>query len=256
MKLRLVTRLAAALGLCVSSAAVAQKPPAHMPQDAVPGSASHSHDQKVAEAVAKRLADSPMRGYQVEIVCLNGVAEVSGTAADAAQRDAIVGVVRSHGLQVRDRIAVNGAVEQVSGGKLAPPVPLGGPMGPGAPGYGPVGPVGPGYGGPGGPGFGGPGGPGFGGPGLDPAPINGGGGALHPPGMPSYAWPTYAPYNNYSRVAYPNEYPKDAFPFIGPMYPFPKVPLGFRAIKLEWEDAHWFYGRTSGNRDWWKVRYW
>ncbi len=255
MKLRLPTRLAAA-GLCVSSVALAQ-PPATMPQDAVPSAVGTSHDQKLADAVAKRLADSPMRGYQVEIVCLNGVAEVSGTATDAAQRDAIVGVVRSHGLQVRDRIALTGAVEQVSGGKLAPPVPLGGPAPLGAGYGGPAGPGGPGYGGPsgpGGPGYGGPSGPG--GPGLDPAPINGGGGALHPPGMPSYAWPTYAPYNNYSRVAYPNEYPKEAFPFIGPMYPFPKVPLGFRAIKLEWEDAHWFYGRTSGNRDWWKVRYW
>jgi len=76
------------------------------------------------------------------------------------------------------------------------------------------------------------------------------------PRLPPYAWPTYAPYNNYSRVAYPSEYPYSAFPYIGPMYPFPKVPLGYRAIKLEWEDGHWWYGRTAVNRDWWKVRYW
>jgi hypothetical protein len=77
-----------------------------------------------------------------------------------------------------------------------------------------------------------------------------------PPRMPPYAWPTYAPYNNYSRVGYPTEYPSNAFPFIGPFYPFPKVPLGYRAIKLEWEDGHWYYGRTATTRDWWKVRYW
>ena len=92
---------------------------------------------------------------------------------------------------------------------------------------------------------------------VDPQPINGGvGAALNPPTMPPYAWPTYAPYNNYSRCAYPNEYPYAAFPYIGPMYPFPKVPLGYRAIKLEWEDGHWWYGRTTCKNDWLKVRYW
>jgi hypothetical protein len=94
---------------------------------------------------------------------------------------------------------------------------------------------------------------------IDPMPLNGPGGggvAMNPPTMPPYAWPTYAPHNNYSRVAYPNEYPYAAFPYIGPMYPFPKVPLGFRAIKLEWEDGHWWYGRTATKRDYWMVRYW
>ena len=63
------------------------------------------------------------------------------------------------------------------------------------------------------------------------------------PRLPPYAWPTYAPYNNYSRVAYPTAYPYNAFPFIGPYYPFPKVPLGWRKVQLEWEDGHWCYGR-------------
>jgi hypothetical protein len=96
---------------------------------------------------------------------------------------------------------------------------------------------------------------------IDPMPLGGPGGpgagmAMNPPAMPPNAWPTYAPYNNYSRVAYPNEYPYAAFPYIGPMYPFPKVPLGYRAIKLEWEDGHWWYGRTATRRDYWTVRYW
>jgi hypothetical protein len=101
-------------------------------------------------------------------------------------------------------------------------------------------------------------GPAVGAPGaIDPVPLNGPAfSALNPPHMPPYAWPTYAPYNNYSRVAYPNEYPQQAFPYIGPMYPFPKVPLGYRAIKLEWEDGHWWYGRTATKRDYWTVRYW
>ena len=62
---------------------------------------------------------------------------------------------------------------------------------------------------------------------------------LNAPTMPPYAWPTYAPYNNYSRVAYPEAYPYNAWPFIGPCYPFPKVPLGWRSVKLEWDDGYW-----------------
>jgi hypothetical protein len=79
---------------------------------------------------------------------------------------------------------------------------------------------------------------------------------ITPPNMPPYAWPTYAPYNNYSRVAYPSAYPYNCWPFIGPMYPFPKVPLGWRAVRLQWDDGHWWYGRVGHKYDWWKVRYW
>ena len=74
--------------------------------------------------------------------------------------------------------------------------------------------------------------------------------------MPPYAWPTYAPYNNYSRVAYPEQYPYEAWPFIGPMYPFPKVPLGWRSIQLTWRDGYWWYGKNATPHDWWRVRYW
>ena len=93
--------------------------------------------------------------------------------------------------------------------------------------------------------------------GIDPVPLNGSPGlGLNPPAMPPYAWPTYAPYNNYSRVAYPNEYPHAAFPYIGPFYPFPKVPLGWRKVMLEWEDGHWYYGRLSSPHDFWRVKFW
>lgn len=78
----------------------------------------------------------------------------------------------------------------------------------------------------------------------------------NPPRMPPYAWPTYAPYNNYSRVAYPEAYPWQSWPFIGPVYPFPKVPLGWRSVKLEWDDGHWWYGQVGNKYNWWKLRYW
>jgi len=76
------------------------------------------------------------------------------------------------------------------------------------------------------------------------------------PKLPAYAWPTYAPYPNYSRVAYPQAYPQNAFPFIGPFYPFPKVPLGWRSVKLEWDDGHWYLGRLSTPHDYWRVKFW
>ena len=76
------------------------------------------------------------------------------------------------------------------------------------------------------------------------------------PPMPPYAWPTYAPYDNYSRVAYPLAYPYQSWPFIGPCYPFPKVPLGWRKIKLELEDGHWWYSKVGNAHDWWHLRYW
>lgn len=94
----------------------------------------------------------------------------------------------------------------------------------------------------------------------EPTPIGGamGGamGQLNPPGMPPYAWPTYAPYNNFSRVGYPTAYPWQAFPFIGPVYPFPKVPLGWRSVKLEWDDGYWWFGQVGNKHNWWKLRYW
>ncbi len=79
---------------------------------------------------------------------------------------------------------------------------------------------------------------------------------LNPPQMPPYAWPTYAPYNNYSRVASPEAYPYQSWPFIGPQYPFPKVPLGWRRVQLEWQDGHWWFSKVATPHDWWRVRYW
>lgn len=77
-----------------------------------------------------------------------------------------------------------------------------------------------------------------------------------PPPMPPNAWPSLAPHNNYSRVAYPTIYPYKQWPHIGPMYPFPKVPLGWRSVTLSWYDGYWWYGKKACGHDWWRVRYW
>ncbi len=59
------------------------------------------------------------------------------------------------------------------------------------------------------------------------------------PRMPDYAWPSYAPYPNYAAVTYPKQYSPTAWPYIGPFYPYPQVPLGWRKVTLEWDNGWW-----------------
>jgi len=60
------------------------------------------------------------------------------------------------------------------------------------------------------------------------------------PHMPNYAWPSYAAHPNYAALTYPKQYSPTAWPFIGPFYPYPQVPLGWRKVTLEWDDGWWF----------------
>lgn len=59
------------------------------------------------------------------------------------------------------------------------------------------------------------------------------------PNLPNHSWPTYASYPNYAQVTYPKEYSASAWPYIGPFYPYPQVPLGWRQVQLEWDDGAW-----------------
>lgn len=59
------------------------------------------------------------------------------------------------------------------------------------------------------------------------------------PNLPGYAWPSYAAYPNYAAVTYPKQYSPAAWPYIGPFYPYPQVPLGWRKVSLEWDDGWW-----------------
>ena len=93
---------------------------------------------------------------------------------------------------------------------------------------------GPGYNG----GGAGPGGPrpmGSTGVGMPPIP-----GRADGPNMPNYAWPSYAASPNYAAVQYPTQYSPTAWPYIGPFYPYPQVPLGWRRVSLEWDDGWWW----------------
>ncbi len=75
------------------------------------------------------------------------------------------------------------------------------------------------------------------------------GGAAAPryeqPYMPNYAWPGYAAYPNYAAVTYPQQYSPSAWPYIGPFYPYPQVPLGWRKVSLEWDDGWWMLDFTD-----------
>lgn len=240
--LRTRLSLAALVGLGLSQAASAQEPPRLGVEASRPVSQRPelSANQQVANTIADHLRQSGhLRHYSIDVVVQDGTAEVSGNVADQQQREEALRLVQGvPGVErVLDRLNVAGTpVRQTQA--MAP-----GPQEPGplprkaapdgaAPAAGPV----------------------------EPMPIGGGGAAgpydVAPPRMPPYAWPTYAPYNNFSRVAYPQYYPYNAWPYIGPQYPFPKIPLSWRKVSLEWQDGHWWYAPKSTSHDWWRLRYW
>jgi len=211
-------------------------------------------NQEMAETIAARLRQSSqLQHYDVTVRFHEGAAELTGSVTDSEQHARVLRLVQEvPGVQrVIDRLSVAGAIVPVQAGgipEVLPPV-----SGPNAaPSASPPSSS------------------------LPPPPAAAAGNApaasppeatpifqapapaphhLNPPRMPPYAWPTYAPYNNYSRVAYPLAYPYNSFPFIGPVYPFPKIPLGWRSVRLEWDDGFWWYSKTATRWDWWKLRY-
>jgi BON domain len=239
--------IAGVLGLCLAQANLGFAADPVLPEPPRLGiavaqplpSAAVSPNQKLADAIAYQLRQSgQLRHYTVDVAIRDGNAELSGTVADQPQREEVLRIVRGvPGVEkVVDRLILPGTIQRVQADTKAPdpsklPPPILQPPPP-AIRTGPVEPM-----------------PLFMAPPASPNDLNA-------PRMPPYAWPTYAPYNNYSRVAYPEAYPYNAFPFIGPCYPFPKVPLGWRSVKLEWDDGHWWYSRTASKYDWWKLRTW
>lgn len=82
------------------------------------------------------------------------------------------------------------------------------------------------------------------------------GGGINPviydqPYLPNHAWPGYAQYPNYAAVTYPKQYSASAWPYIGPFYPYPQVPLGWRAAQLEWDDGYWQLNFKPRTEKWW-----
>ena len=75
---------------------------------------------------------------------------------------------------------------------------------------------------------------------MPPGPGSGPPPAYDQPHLPNYAWPSYAASPNYAALTYPKQYSPTAWPFIGPFYPYPQVPLGWRKVSLEWDDGWWY----------------
>lgn len=210
-------------------------------------------DQQVVAGVVSALGTAQqqghLKGFGVDVKCNQGIVSLTGRAGSAQQRNQILDIVHSApGVQGVDQsisligqpVGANqgGIPAQLASNRMAPvhgqvpamnapyqmnqPVPVqqaGAPV-MGAPVQGA--PVPMAYGG-------------------------GGGGAprYDSPNLPNYAWPGYASHPNYAALTYPQQYSPSAWPYIGPFYPYPQVPLGWRKVSLEWDDGWWFLDFTD-----------
>jgi hypothetical protein len=268
------TLVAAVLGLSVGlplagrgaepapSGGLPALPPANKAADPAPKPPTPPGNRQIATAITEVLGKAgkagQLRYYNIDVTVKDGTTELTGTVASQQQREEVLKLVKGvAGVgQVVDKMGLlaPSPITQVQAtGPVAPafpappaaaapapppppaeqvpPPPMREPLPPPAGGVIPE-PV-----------------PTFAAP--MPSPYD-----LNPPLMPPYAWPTYAPYNNFSRVAYPLAYPYQSWPFIGPYYPFPKIPPGWRSVKLEWEDGHWWFSKVATKCDWWRLRFW
>ncbi len=209
-----------------------------------PASQTGGSNQRVAEQIAQALAANRLNGLDIEVRYNAGKATLSGpiphpqVAMIAHQLAASVPGV----LQVDNRLQVVGMPGQPGGfpgtghqGQNVMPVSHQAPggmhpamMAAGAMGGMAAGAMGMA--------------PGGMGPGAGPH-AHGAGNPSHMaydlPNLPNHSWPTYAAYPNYAQVSYPKEYSASAWPYIGPFYPYPQVPMGWRQVQLEWDDGAW-----------------
>lgn len=203
-----------------------------------PAPAPTTPNQAIAERIAGALGQAGLGSNDIEVRFNNGVASLRGVVGSpqhAAMAEQIV--TRVPGVQEINnelQVVARSPIQQVNyqeGGPGPGGMPPGGmPMGPGMqPGMMP-----PGGGMP--PGMMGPGG-------MPGGMMHGGRGPSHMaydmPNLPPHAWPSYANYPNYAAVTYPTQYSASAWPYIGPFYPYPQVPLGWRKVQLEWDDGAW-----------------
>jgi hypothetical protein len=224
--------ISTAIGLlaCTAGAAYGQAP-------------ARTSNQATAEAVAGALRSSrALSGYRIEIETRGGQVTLTGALASPAQKaEALARTRKVAGVvAIVDQLTV-GKDARVEPAQFQPQLAFGhhgrGGMGGGAMGGEEVVYDGAGAGGAynGQPGATMPSGP------LPEGPAGAPGmtaGAA--PGQPNYAWPSYAPYPNFSAVGYPTAYPWQAWPNIGPPYPYPEVPLDWRAVTLRWDDGIWW----------------
>jgi BON domain len=219
-------RISTALGLLAAMASPA------LAQELAPNA-----NQMTADAVARSLrASRNLAAYRIEIQASDGLVTLTGTLGNPAQKaEALARTQHVAGVRgVIDQLQVaDGSIVPV---QYQPNVALGHRnYGGGDAVYG-----GAGYGGAGTGVTAGSAPVADGGPVPEgPAGTTGGTQASRP-GYPNYAWPSYAPYPNFSAVGYPTAYPWQAWPNIGPFYPYPEAPLDWRAVTLRWDDGIWW----------------
>ncbi len=242
--------------------------PASIEQQAA-ASCDPNQNQRVAQEIANRLSGRQFRGYDIEIRYQDGVAILGGTVGSPKQREAAEKVARGvQGVQeVQNFLTVNGepqapsGVQQAGGfnpamAPLAPVAAMAGQMGPIQQVQGQM-PM----------------------PNITPQqaammqqqqaimmqqqaammqpPTYGhpGSGASHQvynqPNLPEHAWPAMASYPNSAQISYPTEYSPSAWPYIGPFYPYPQIPLGWRQVQMEWDDGYWSLNFRPRTERWW-----
>ncbi len=193
-------------------------------------------DEKVTDQIIEQLQleknAGNLRGFQLDVRTVNGECWVGGRVASQAQKDLVMGIVnKTQGVKkVLDEVSVNDPSVVAAANTEYAPMPAVGPQPTMAPQpFAPSmltaaqadgSPV----------------------PMQSGAPVPYGAGVprYDQPYMPSYAWPSYAAYPNYAAVTYPKQYSPSAWPYIGPFYPYPQVPLGWRKVTLEWDDGLWY----------------
>jgi osmotically-inducible protein OsmY len=237
---------------------------------APPAPAGNGDKQLVANVVAalgRAKNAGQLKGFGVDVKSSQGVVELQGRANSVEQRDAIVDITRNIPgvVEIREAISIptaspslpqlpappvlsNAPVQAVPVSNRMVPAPQAAPMqqAPAAqtatyrPQQGGIPAQTVQYGGSvaGAPVMGQP---------VPMAPYSGVSGAprYDSPQLPNYAWPGYASHPNYAALTYPQQYSPSAWPYIGPFYPYPQVPMGWRKISLEWDDGWWFLDFTD-----------
>lgn len=188
------------------------------------------NNQEVAQQIAGAIASAGITGYDIEVRCKDGIAGLKGDVG--SPQEAMIAVKAAKTVpgvtQVLNGLTVNG--QPVAATQTAPRMPARTATPAMPTGYPQAAPAAHGQ----------------------PVPAQTAGHMVYNrPNMPEYAWPAYAPYDNYAQVTYPAQYDASAWPYIGPFYPYPQVPAEWRSAELTWDDGYWqlkFHSRTN---NWW-----